>query len=52
MLRICPTLELPGCTPIDHLNIEYRAADATANPWLVMAVLIKAGLEGIRSDCD
>ncbi len=50
MLRICPALDLPGSSPIDHLNIEYRAADATANPWLVMGVLIKAGLEGIRRE--
>jgi len=49
LLRVCPTLQLEGCAPADHLNLEYRAADATANPWLVMAVLIKAGLEGIRS---
>ena len=49
MVRICPTLELPGCSPTDHLNVEYRAADATANPWLVMGVLIRAGLEGIRA---
>ena len=49
MVRICPILELPGCTPTDHLNIEYRAADATANPWLVLGVLIRAGLEGIRA---
>jgi glutamine synthetase len=47
MLRVCPTLEMEGCVPADHLNIEYRAADATANPWLVMAVLTRAGLEGI-----
>jgi len=48
LLRVCPRLEMEGCAPADHLNLEYRAADATANPWLVMAVLIKAGLEGIR----
>ncbi|MGV9774953.1 glutamine synthetase family protein [Streptosporangium sp. NPDC003464] len=45
MLRICP-----GTGPdagAQH-NLEYRAADATANPWLALGVLLRAGLEGVR----
>lgn len=47
-LRICPTSERPGYDPSRAFNMEYRAADATASPHLVLAVLIRAGLEGLR----
>ncbi|MER5323522.1 glutamine synthetase family protein [Streptosporangium roseum] len=45
MLRICPGT---GPDAGAQLNLEYRAADATANPWLALGVLLRAGLEGIR----
>jgi glutamine synthetase len=48
-LRICPTF---GTSPEDvarQFNFEYRAADATANPYLALAVIIHAGLAGIRN---
>lgn len=48
-LRICPTLDLPGSNPAKQFNMEYRAADACASPHLSLAVLLKAGLEGIRA---
>lgn len=47
MLRICPTVSIGGRDQAAQLHLEYRAADATANPWLVLAVLIRAGLHGI-----
>lgn len=47
LLRICPTTAAAGA-PGDQFNLEYRAADATANPWLVLGMLVRAGLEGIR----
>lgn len=50
LLRICPTVEMAGKDPARQLNLEYRAADATANPWLVMGALVRAGLEGIREN--
>lgn len=49
-LRICPTVALGGRSLASQFNIEYRAADATACPHLVLAVLVRAGLEGIRSE--
>jgi glutamine synthetase len=49
LLRVCPTVDLPGKDPAGQLNLEFRAADATANPWLVLGVLVRAGLEGIRA---
>ncbi|MCV3765724.1 glutamine synthetase family protein [Rhizobium sp. TRM95796] len=47
-LRICPIAGLSGKDPARQHNIEYRAADSTANPYLSLAGLIRAGLEGIR----
>ncbi len=49
LLRVCPTVDMPGKNPANQLNLEYRAGDAAANPWLVMGCLIRAGLEGIRA---
>jgi glutamine synthetase len=48
-LRICPTPTIGGRDPAALFNIEYRAADATACPHLVLAVLTRAGLEGVRA---
>lgn len=47
-LRICPTVTIGGRDPSRQYNIEYRAADATANPYLSLAAIVRAGLEGIR----
>jgi glutamine synthetase len=48
-LRVCPILKMSERDPADQLNIEFRAADATANPYLALAVLIYAGLEGLKN---
>jgi len=47
-LRICPTVGFAGKDPARQFNLEYRAADATANPYLALAVLVQAGLDGVR----
>ncbi len=45
LLRICP---IPaGSDPEKMFNLEYRAADATANPWLTMAAMIYAMVDGL-----
>src|SRR5262249_46709744 len=31
-----------------QFNFEFRAADAAANPHLVLATLVRAGLQGVR----
>lgn len=46
-LRICPTVDLPGKDPARQFNVEYRAADATANPYLALAAILRAGTDGI-----
>ena len=32
------------------MHLEYRGADAAANPYLALAALIRAGLDGVRSE--
>lgn len=47
-LRICPTVSIDNRDPARQMNLEFRAGDATGNPWLVLGSLIRAGLDGIR----
>ena len=48
-LRICRGPAFGGRDPAASFNVEYRAADATANPYLVLAGLLRAGLDGIAT---
>ncbi len=48
-LRICPTFGTDPEVVARQFNFEYRAADATANPYLQLAVILRAGLAGIRA---
>ncbi|WP_119269599.1 glutamine synthetase family protein [Taklimakanibacter deserti] len=47
-VRICPLSKLPGTDARKSFNLEYRAADAAANPYLTLGALVWAGLQGIR----
>ena len=47
MLRICPVVTIAS-DGLAGANLEYRAADATANPWLVLAALVRAGVDGLE----
>lgn len=47
MLRICPTPTVGGGDALLAANLEYRAADATANPWLALAAVVRAGVDGL-----
>ena len=49
-LRICPVNRIGKSEPAKAFNIEYRPADATACPHLALAVMVRAGLEGIRQN--
>lgn len=49
LLRIPPLVELSGREPGEQLRLEYRGADATANPHLALGALLRAGLEGVRA---
>lgn len=48
LLRICPYPEVEGIDVAKRYNIEYRGADATASPYLQLAMLVFAGLAGIE----
>jgi glutamine synthetase len=50
LLRIPPLVTLGGRDPEAQLRLEYRAADATANPYLALGAILRAGLEGIRAE--
>jgi glutamine synthetase len=48
-LRVPPVLDLPGAgDPADSFNVEFRPADGASCPHLVLALLVRAGLQGIR----
>lgn len=49
MVRICPFPEMEGVDVAKRFNLEYRAADATASPYLQLAMIVRAGLAGIRA---
>ena len=48
-IRIPPLVELSG-DPARQFNLEFRAADATACPHLALAILVLAGLRGVRDE--
>src|SRR5205807_6894467 len=48
LLRIPPLVALDG-EPARQLRLEYRGADAAANPYLVLGALVRAGLAGLRA---
>src|SRR5262249_30218092 len=50
LLRIPPVVTLGGVEPASQLRLEYRAADAAANPYLALGALVRAGLEGLRQE--
>ncbi len=50
LLRIPPLVGLAGADPAEQLRLEYRGADASANPYLALGALIRAGLDGVRAD--
>ncbi|HWL79620.1 MAG TPA: glutamine synthetase family protein [Roseomonas sp.] len=51
-LRICPIVTMPGADPARQCNFEFRATDATANPYLALAAILFAGLQGLREGLE
>jgi glutamine synthetase len=49
LLRIPPLVSIGGAPEADQLRLEYRAADATANPYLALGAIVRAGLDGLRA---
>jgi glutamine synthetase len=49
LVRICPVPEAPDIDPGPRYNLEFRAADACASPYLQLGMIVQAGLEGLRA---
>jgi glutamine synthetase len=49
LLRIPPLVEMGGTELAPQLRLEYRGADAAANPYLALGAIVRAGLEGVRA---
>ncbi|GAA1828624.1 glutamine synthetase family protein [Pseudonocardia ailaonensis] len=49
-VRICPVDATDPERAAAAFNLEFRAADATANPHLVLGMLVLAGLRGIEQE--
>jgi glutamine synthetase len=47
-VRIAPVFGIDPIERARQFNVEFRVGDATANPYLLLAALIQAGLDGIR----
>lgn len=51
LLRLPPLVALGDDVPPERqLRLEYRAADATANPYLALGAILRAGMDGLRAD--
>ncbi len=48
LLRIPPVVALADVDPAAQLRLEYRGADATANPYIALGALVRAGVAGVR----
>lgn len=48
-VRICPSPERDPAKRSRAFNMELRAPDATASPYMVIGALVRAGLEGVRA---
>jgi glutamine synthetase len=51
-VRICPAAGHDPGQRARQFNVEFRVADATASPYLALAMLVQAGLDGIRQRRD
>ncbi|OFL91734.1 glutamine synthetase [Corynebacterium coyleae] len=52
LVRICPTNEADGRTPDKQFHFEFRGGDIGANPWILMGMIIRAGMAGIEENLD
>jgi len=45
-VRICPVM--PGPNVARQFNVEYRVADGAASPYIALAAIVWAGVDGLR----
>ncbi len=51
-VRICPVADVGGLDVAKQFNFEFRAGDSTASPYLQLAAIILAGLDGIKNELE
>lgn len=51
-VRICPAAGADRAQRARQFNAEFRVADATASPYLALALLVQAGMDGVRLQLD
>ncbi len=47
-VRLCPLFDIGEVDKAAQFNFEYRAADAAASPYLQLAAIVHAGVQGIE----
>lgn len=52
LLRICPTNEIDGRDPKRQLHFEFRGSDIGANPWILLGMILRAGMQGMREGLE
>ena len=45
-------IRIPAYTTLEKTRFEYRSGDATCNPYLTIAVLLLAGIDGLKNSID
>ena len=48
LIRVIPGPTFGGGEGRRGANLEYRASDASANPWLALAAIVRAGIDGLE----
>jgi glutamine synthetase len=51
-IRVCTGRVGPGFDIAPQFNLEFRAADGAASPHLLLAILVHAGLAGLRANLE
>lgn len=51
-VRICPVADLPGLDVAKQFNFEFRAGDSAASPYLQLAAVVFAGVDGLRNKLE
>ncbi|MCZ4351677.1 glutamine synthetase family protein [Roseovarius aestuarii] len=51
-VRICPVSDMSDIARARQFHFEFRAADAAASPYLLLAALVHAGAQGIEEKLD
>lgn len=46
-VRICPVFKTTGVDRAQQYHFEFRAADATASPYILLGAIVAAGLRGL-----